>query len=88
MKSPVLLFVLFCLAIASAASADSTANVINTAAIENPAIVTETAKRFGRCCTVVNIDPKRVQKDGREVWDVHIHGGRHQDQPQYRDPRS
>lgn len=49
---------------------------INTAAIENPAIVTETAKRFGRCCTVVNIDPKRVQKDGREVWDVHIHGGR------------
>ena len=49
---------------------------INTAAVENPAIVTETAKRFGRCCTVVNIDPKRIQRDGREVWVVHIHGGR------------
>jgi cyclase len=24
----------------------------------------------------VNIDPKRVWKDGREVWEVHIHGGR------------
>ncbi len=49
---------------------------INTAAVLNPSIITETARRFGRCCTVVNIDPKRVQKDGREVWDVHIHGGR------------
>jgi cyclase len=42
----------------------------------NPEIITQTAQRFGRCCTVVNIDPKRVQKDGREFWDVHIHGGR------------
>jgi len=25
---------------------------------------------------VVNIDPKRVQKDGREFWEVHINGGR------------
>ena len=25
---------------------------------------------------MVNIDPKRVQKDGREFWEVHIHGGR------------
>jgi len=24
----------------------------------------------------VNIDPKRVQKEGREFWDVHINGGR------------
>lgn len=49
---------------------------INTAAVLNPQIITETATRFGRCCTVVNIDPKRVRKDGREFWDVHIHGGR------------
>lgn len=49
---------------------------INTAAVQNPRIITETATRFGRCCTVVNIDPKRVQKGGREFWDVHIHGGR------------
>src|SRR5512136_53138 len=38
---------------------------INTAAVLNPQIITETARRFGRCCTVVNIDPKRVMKDGR-----------------------
>ena len=25
---------------------------------------------------MVNIDPKRVQHDGREVWEVHINGGR------------
>jgi len=49
---------------------------INTAAVLNPELITETARRFGRCCTVVNIDPKRVVKDGREVWEVHIHGGR------------
>lgn len=33
---------------------------INTAAIVNPNIITQTARRFGRCATVVNIDPKRV----------------------------
>jgi cyclase len=25
---------------------------------------------------VVNIDPKRVVKDGRTVWEVHVNGGR------------
>ena len=24
----------------------------------------------------MNIDPKRIQQDGREFWDVHINGGR------------
>lgn len=33
---------------------------INTAAVVDPDIITQTAKRFGRCATVVNIDPKRV----------------------------
>ncbi|MEM9413847.1 MAG: imidazole glycerol phosphate synthase subunit HisF [Planctomycetota bacterium] len=33
---------------------------INTAAIMTPDIVAQTAKRFGTCATVVNIDPKRV----------------------------
>jgi imidazole glycerol-phosphate synthase subunit HisF len=49
---------------------------INTAAVVNPEVVTETARRFGRCCTVVNIDPKRVMRNGREIWEVHINGGR------------
>jgi len=31
---------------------------------------------LGSECIVVNIDPKRVIKDGKEVWEVHINGGR------------
>ena len=27
-------------------------------------------------CIVVNVDPKRVQHRGTEVWEVHINGGR------------
>jgi cyclase len=49
---------------------------INTAAVVNPQIITQTARRFGRCATVVNIDPKRVVRDGRTVFEVHTHGGR------------
>ncbi|MDZ4819266.1 MAG: imidazole glycerol phosphate synthase subunit HisF [Planctomycetota bacterium] len=49
---------------------------INSAAPKNPQFVQEAARRFGSQCIVVNIDPKRIQKDGREVWEVHINGGR------------
>ncbi len=64
---------------------------INTAAVLDPMIVKQTADRFGRCATVVNIDPKRVDAadyekrtgkrptalsaDGK-VFEVHTHGGR------------
>jgi cyclase len=49
---------------------------INSAACRNPEFVREAARRFGSQCIVVNIDPKRVQRDGREFWEVHINGGR------------
>jgi len=49
---------------------------INSAAVRDPEFVRKAAERFGRQCIVVNIDPKRVQVDGIEVWDVHINGGR------------
>ena len=49
---------------------------INSAACRNPQFVSDAADRFGSQCIVVNIDPKRVQRDGREVWEVHINGGR------------
>ena len=49
---------------------------INSAAVRTPELIRETARKFGSCATVVNIDPKRVQKDGREVWEVFISGGR------------
>ncbi len=49
---------------------------INSAACQDPEFVREAARRFGSQCIVVNIDPKRVERDGREVWEVHINGGR------------
>ncbi len=49
---------------------------INTTAVTNPELVARAADRFGSQCIVVNIDPKRVQKDGQEFWEVHTHGGR------------
>ncbi len=49
---------------------------INSAACLDPEFVSAAARRFGRQCIVVNIDPKRVHRDGHEVWEVHTHGGR------------
>jgi len=49
---------------------------INSAAPRNPEFVRQAAQRFGNQCIVVNIDPKRVVRDGREFWEVHINGGR------------
>lgn len=57
-------------------SAGSDKVSINSAACQNPQFVEEAAKRFGSQCIVVNIDPKRVDKDGSEFWEVHINGGR------------
>jgi cyclase len=49
---------------------------INSAAVRDHDFVRQSARRFGSQCIVVNIDPKRVRRDGREVWEVHINGGR------------
>jgi cyclase len=49
---------------------------INSAAVRDPEFVRAAARRFGNQCIVVNIDPKRVRRDGRETWEVHINGGR------------
>jgi cyclase len=49
---------------------------INSTACRNPEFISQAARRFGSQCIVVNIDPKRVTKDGRELWEVHINGGR------------
>src|ERR1700689_1212966 len=38
---------------------------INSAAVRTPELVREVAGKFGRCATVVNIDPRRVSRDGR-----------------------
>lgn len=49
---------------------------INSAAVKTPGLIRDVARKFGRCATVVNIDPRRVYREGRESWEVHIHGGR------------
>jgi cyclase len=49
---------------------------LNSAAVKTPELITEVSRKFGRCATVVNIDPRRVDRDGREFWEVHINGGR------------
>jgi imidazole glycerol-phosphate synthase subunit HisF len=52
------------------AGADKVA--VNTAAVENPPMLTLAAERFGSQCVVVAIDAKR---EG-DRWRVYVHGGR------------
>ena len=64
---------------------------VNTAAVQNPKLVTEGAKIFGSQCIMTAIDAKRVYIDSPELakdkvvikvgnkycgWEVYIHGGR------------
>jgi imidazole glycerol-phosphate synthase subunit HisF len=50
---------------------------LNSAAVKNPKLIEEVSGKFGRCATVVNIDPKRVkQSDGSVRFEVFINGGR------------
>jgi len=45
---------------------------MNTAAVENPKLIKESANRFGNQCIVVAIDAKNVNSG----WEVYTHGGR------------
>ena len=45
---------------------------INTAAINNPSLVSNAADRFGSQCIVVAIDAKKTGND----WEIFTHGGR------------
>lgn len=56
---------------------------INTAAVQNPSLITEGARQFGSQCIVVAIDAKRTgnfklqtSKLKAQKWEVYIHGGR------------
>jgi imidazole glycerol-phosphate synthase subunit HisF len=46
----------------------------NTAAVQNPAILSEVAQEFGSQCCVLAIDAK--QKESGEGWEVLTHGGK------------
>lgn len=47
---------------------------VNTAAVENPKIISEGAKKFGSQCIVLAVDAKR--RDDSDGWEIYIHGGR------------
>jgi imidazole glycerol-phosphate synthase subunit HisF len=49
---------------------------LNTAAVQNPALLSEGAERFGSQCIVLAIDARRVP-GGEPRWEVFTHGGRH-----------
>lgn len=53
------------------AGADKVA--INTAAVANPQLITQIAKRFGSQCTVLSIEAKQV---GPDFWEVYTNNGR------------
>ncbi len=57
------------------AGADKVA--INTAAVRDPELVHEAARRFGAQCLVVAIDAKRTSAVGETPrWEIFTHGGR------------
>ncbi len=49
---------------------------LNTAAVRNPSLITESARSFGSQCIVVAIDAKRKYDHNTLKWEVYIHGGR------------
>jgi cyclase len=46
---------------------------VNTAAVTNPQLITDIARRFGSQCMVLSIEAKQVSKDR---WEVYIDNGR------------
>jgi len=49
---------------------------INTAAVLDPNLISEGAKRFGSQCIVIAIDAKKVKNSDAPKWEVCTHGGR------------
>lgn len=49
---------------------------VNSAAVRNPALLAEIARKFGQCATVLGLDANRIRQDGVEKWNVFVNGGR------------
>jgi cyclase len=49
---------------------------MNTAAVQNPNLISECAETFGSQCIVVAIDARRRQFSNGHGWEVYTHGGR------------
>jgi len=48
---------------------------INTAAVLNPKLIQEGAKKFGSQCIVIAIDAKRLEDSQKSRWEVYTHSG-------------
>src|SRR5512132_3430488 len=50
---------------------------LNSAAVKNPQLLADVARKFGRCATVLGLDANRVKDEqGTETWYVFVNGGR------------
>ena len=61
---------------------------VNSAAVQNPSLISEAAEKFGSQCVVIAIDARRVRDgksttkagglslDSKSRWEVYTHGGR------------
>ena len=49
---------------------------LNSAAVQNPRLIHEVAEKFGAQACVLGLDANRVTKNGTEVWEVFVNGGR------------
>lgn len=49
---------------------------LNSAAVRNPKLLAEVSEKFGAQACVLGLDANRVNKDGAEVWEVFVNGGR------------
>src|SRR5215207_10345258 len=49
---------------------------LNSAAVQNPKLLADIARKFGTCATVLGLDANRITIDGVEKWHVFVNGGR------------
>ncbi len=49
---------------------------LNSAAVKNPKLIAEVSRKFGAQAAVLGLDANRVMKDGVEIWEVFVNGGR------------
>ncbi len=49
---------------------------VNSAAVKNPEIICEGAKKFGSQCIVLAVDAKRVDDSKNLSWEIYVNGGR------------
>ena len=49
---------------------------VNSAAVKNPELINRISQRFGAQAAVLGLDANRVVRQGVEVWEVFVNGGR------------